>query len=165
LALCVACGAPVRAPSRDAFRRSRAMTVILVYSRHLVTSVSAESYTDRLQRGDQPLSLAGIGGGKLRHTLGEEAARAARIPEGKCPHRERDPDRARTTGEIGQVALVAAMHRREQQGTTQAACRRCSRQLENHVCRLSGHVGEAHRASGWEHMRDKRMECPKCIAH
>jgi hypothetical protein len=72
-------------------------------------SLPAEGHAERLQGGDQPLGLARIGSDDLGYTLSENAARAARIPALKFPHRELDSDRACAPGQVPQVALVAAM--------------------------------------------------------
>jgi hypothetical protein len=50
--------------------------------------------------------------------------------------------------------------------TARAARRRGrGRQLKVHVGRLHGHVGEAHRAGGWEQMRHNGVQCLKLMAH
>jgi hypothetical protein len=43
-------------------------------------------------------------------TFREDTARAGRIPDPELPHGELDVDRAHAPGELGQVALVTAMH-------------------------------------------------------
>jgi hypothetical protein len=77
--------------------------------RESCTRLSAEGHADRLQRGDQPMSLAGIGGDELGHTLREDAARAVQISADEFSHCKLDTDRACTSGQVRQVALIAAM--------------------------------------------------------
>ena len=94
----------------------------------------AEGHANRLQGGDQPMGLAGIGGDELGHTLREDAAWAARISAHEFPHRELDAHRARAPREVRQVALVAAVHRGRGHSTARAArLHRRGRQLETHL--------------------------------
>jgi hypothetical protein len=76
----------------------------------------AESHADGLQRGDQPLGLAGVCSAEFWHTLGEDPAPAARIPADEFAHRELEADRARAPGKVGQVELIATMDRGRQRG-------------------------------------------------
>jgi hypothetical protein len=64
------------------------------------------------------------------------------------------------------MALIAAMDRGRRHGTAWAARRRrCGRQLEAHVCRRNGHLGEAQRTAGWEQRRHNGVKFLECMAH
>jgi hypothetical protein len=77
--------------------------------RELGTCLPAEGHGDRLQRGNQPVGLTRVGRDELGHPLREDTARAVRIPADEFAHGELDMDRARASGEVHQVALIAAL--------------------------------------------------------
>jgi len=76
------------------------------------TRLSTEGHANRLQGRDQPMGLARLGSHELGHTFREDAARAGRNPADEFAHEEPNPDGEWAPGQVHQVALVAAMHRR-----------------------------------------------------
>jgi hypothetical protein len=66
---------------------------------------------DRLQDHDDSVSFPGVCGDERWEALGEDAALAAQVPADEFPHYALDAHQARPPGEVGQVALVAAMDR------------------------------------------------------
>jgi hypothetical protein len=104
-----------------------------------------QGHTDGAQRRHEPLGFPGIRRHEGWQALREDAAFAARVLAHEFAHRQLDVDRARAPGQIGQAALVTAMHRGRGHGAAWAACttRRC-RQLELHDFPLYGDLGQAH---------------------